>query len=55
MIDKSKEIGYNDNRYKLTEEQVRQIQVVLSKGERVELIPLKDTIKLLQVRRQEIK
>ena len=46
---------YNDDKYKLTEEQVKQIQAVLCKGERVEIIPLKDTIKLLQVRRQEIK
>lgn len=55
MIDKPKEIGYNDNRYKLTEEQVRQIQVVLSKGERVELIPIKDGVRVFEIRRKEIK
>lgn len=46
---------YNDDKYKLTEEQVKQIQAVLSRGERVEVIPTKDAIKLLQVKRQEIK
>lgn len=46
---------YNDDKYKLTEEQVKQIQTVLSRGERVEVIPTKDAIKLLQVKRKEIK
>ncbi len=46
---------YNKDKYKLTDEQVKQIQAVLCKGERVELIPQKDAIKLLRVRRQEVK
>jgi hypothetical protein len=56
MIDKIDKKLYNeDMKYRLTDEQVDLIQAVLSKGERVELIPTKDAIKLLQVRRQEIK
>lgn len=41
--------------YKLTPEQVEKIQKVLQKGDRIELIPVKDGIKIIQESRSEIK
>ena len=40
---------------KLTPAQIEQIQKVLEKGDRVELIPKKDGVKILSVHRDEIK
>lgn len=39
----------------LTEEQIRNAERVLHKGDRVELIPVKGGVKVLRVRREEIK
>lgn len=36
-------------------ETVKAIEVILSKGYRVELIPVKDGVKVIQVQRREIK
>ena len=41
---------------KLTQEQIRVIEATVSKGDRVELVPLKDgMIRILRTRREEIK
>ena len=42
-------------RYKLTPKQVDLIQQVLEKGDRVELIPCKDGVKIIQESRKEVK
>lgn len=34
---------------------IRVIESILSKGDRVELIPVKDGVKVMRVRREEIK
>lgn len=39
----------------MTEAQVKTIEAVLAKGYRVELIPVKDAVKVIQVQRKEIK
>lgn len=39
----------------LTEKEIKFAEAVLSKGDRVELIPLKDKIKVIRVQREEIK
>lgn len=39
----------------LTPEQIKAIEKVLSKGERVEIIPIKDGAKLIKLRREEIR
>jgi hypothetical protein len=39
----------------LTAEQIKAIQQILSKDQRVELIPLKDGVRVFEVRRREIK
>lgn len=36
-------------------ETIKAIEAVLAKGDRVELIPVKDGVKVVQVRRKEIK
>ena len=41
--------------YKLTPQQIAEIEKVLEKGDRVELIPGKDRIKVIQESRKEIK
>lgn len=41
--------------YKLSSEMVEKIQKILEKGDRVELMPKKDGIKILAVHRDEIK
>ena len=43
------------NKYTLSPEQVKKISEVLEKGDRIELIPVKDGIKLIQESRKEIK
>ena len=43
------------NKYTLSPEQVAKILQVLEKGDRVELIPGKDGVKIIQESRKEIK
>lgn len=43
------------NKYNLSPAQIEQIQKALEKGDRVELIPKKDGVKILSVHRDEIK
>lgn len=40
---------------RLTDEQIKAAERVLQNGHRVELIPVKEGIKLVQVRREEVK
>lgn len=40
---------------KLTAEQIRLIEQVTSRGDRVEVVPVKDGLKLLRVHRGEVK
>ena len=44
-----------DSKYTLTQEQVERIRQILEKGDRVELIPGKERIKIIQETRKEIK
>lgn len=44
-----------DSQYDLTAEQLKTIHETLQKGDRVELIPLKDKIKVIRVKREEVK
>lgn len=37
------------------EKTIKTAEVVLSKGDRVELIPVKDGVKVVRVRREEVK
>lgn len=39
----------------MTDAQVKAIEAVLAKGDRVELIPVKDGVKVIQVQRKELK
>lgn len=41
--------------YKLSPEQVEKIKEVLEKGDRIELIPVKDGIKIVRESRSEIR
>ena len=43
------------NKYTLSPEQVEKIKQVLERGDRIELIPAKDGIKIIQESRKEIK
>ena len=43
------------NKYTLSPEQVEKIKQVLERGDRIELIPSKDGIKIIQEVRTEIK
>lgn len=40
--------------YKLTPEQVKAIELVVNKGDRVEIIPVRDGLKIMKVRRETI-
>lgn len=40
--------------YKLTVEQIQAIEQTLNKGDRVEIIPVKDGAKILHINRKEI-
>ena len=42
-------------RMTMTDAQVKAIEAVLAKGDRVELIPVKDGVKVVQVQRKEVK
>ena len=48
-------MAMRDDKYLLTQEQVKRIQEILDKGDRVELIPGKERIKIIQESRKEIK
>ena len=39
----------------MTEAQLKAVEAALAKGDRVELIPVKDGVKVIQVKRKEIK
>lgn len=39
----------------MDEKTIKAAEAVLAKGERVELIPIKDGVKVIQVRREEVK
>lgn len=39
----------------MDEKTIRSIETILSKGDRVELIPVKDGVKVMRVQRKEIK
>lgn len=39
--------------YKLSESEVQAIISILEKGDRVELIPTKDKVKIIQIKRKE--
>ena len=43
------------NKRKLTREQLEAVERVLSADNRVELIPVKDGVKVLEVKRKEVK
>ena len=43
------------DKYKLTVEQLERIHAALEKGHRIELIPLKDNVKIMDIRREELK
>lgn len=39
----------------MDEKQIKAVEAILAKGYRVELIPVKDGVKVIQVQRKEIK
>ena len=43
------------NPVKLSDKEIKAIEATLAKGERVEIIPVKDGVKVVRVRRDEIK
>lgn len=46
---------YTMGKYRLTPEQVKRIEEILEKGDRIELIPSKEKVKIVQEVRKEIK
>jgi hypothetical protein len=42
-------------KYRLTLEQIKRIEEILEKGDRIELIPAKEKVKIVQEVRKEIK
>ena len=44
-----------DDGKRITQAQIKAIEAVLAKGDRVEIIPLKDSVKIVHIRRAEIK
>lgn len=40
---------------KMDEKQIEAIKAVLAKGDRVELIPVKDGVKIIHIKREEVK
>ncbi len=45
----------NQIKYKLTEKQIESIERVVNRGQRAEIVPVKDGLKILRVVRQEEK
>lgn len=43
------------DKYRITPEQLERIHAALEKGHRIEIIPLKDNIKIMDIRREELK
>ena len=43
-----------DKPVKLSEKEIKAIETTLAKGERVEIIPVKDGVKVLRVKREAI-
>ena len=43
------------DKYRITPEQLERIHAALDRGHRIELIPLKDNIKIMDIRREELK
>ena len=43
------------NSYTLTEAQLKAITEIIRRGDRVELIPVKDGVTILEIKRREIK
>ena len=41
--------------YRLTEAQIRAIEATVARGDRAEVVPVKDGIKILRTRREEVK
>ena len=41
-------------KYELNEQQIRLILEALERGDRIELIPIKDKIKVVRIKRQDI-
>lgn len=39
----------------MDDKQIKAIEAVLAKGDRVELIPVKDGVKIIHIRRDEVK
>lgn len=39
----------------MDERQIKAIEAVLAKGDRIELIPVKDSVKIIHVKREELK
>ena len=44
-----------ESKKKLTADNIRAIEAVLSRGDRVELIPTRDSVRVICVRREEAK
>lgn len=44
-----------ENKVKLSEAQIQWIQRILDGGDRVELIPIRDGVRVIHVKRKEIK
>lgn len=45
----------SESTYKLTQEQVKLIERVVNKGDRAEVVPVKDGLKILRTRREVVK
>lgn len=41
--------------YKLTKEQIEAIEMTVAKGDRAEVVPVKNGLKILRARREEVK
>lgn len=39
----------------MTKDQIAKIEAIVAKGDRVEIIPVKDGVKIIRVRRDEVK
>lgn len=51
----NKHLQLQNVKINMDEKTIEAIESVLAKGDRVELIPVKDGVKVIQVRRKEIK
>lgn len=52
-----REVAYmsRQTEYKLTSDQIAAIEATVARGDRVEVVPVKDGLRLLRVHRSEIK